>query len=208
MSLLRKITPIDCFASLNERANGLYPSHISRMDIHNTDNNIQKYLSQIELQDDHFLFISLPDYHWALDDFGYNTYGERRAQKILQSAFKRIFQKFHKDDFDHIFIFSDHGFKFDIEKRYSDEKMLVNTDRINPILFWRAKYQDNLIKDARLCSIADLMPTYEQIVNKTASHAHSLLSKPSKTFIVVEDHINFAPSINQNIEFMGSCLPK
>ena len=73
---------IDCFANPKERDIGLYPRHINDMKVHNKDLKMDKYLSELKLQKDHFLFLSIPDYHWAFDDFGYSLSGEKNYEVI------------------------------------------------------------------------------------------------------------------------------
>jgi hypothetical protein len=191
---------IDCYASPKERDTGLYPSHISDMNIHNKDCDLNKYLSELKLQNDHFLFVSIPDYHWAFDDFGYSVSGEKKAYKVTKSVFDIVFKNLNKDDFDHIFIFSDHGFKFTVERKREPKACMLDEDRTNSIMLHRTKGQESLVKNDKLCSIADLYPTYEAILGNHQTKNFSLLSDNEHKFIVLEDHINFAPSINQNIE--------
>ena len=191
---------IDCFANPKERGTGLYPSHISDMDVHNQDLDLNKYLSELKLQDDHFLFLSIPDYHWAFDDFGYTVSGEKKAYKVTKSVFDIVFKNFDKDDFDHIFIFSDHGFKFDAELKLEPKAYLLNEDRTNSIMMHRVKGQEGLIHNNKLCSLTDLYPTYEEILGINQTKSFSLLSNNEHKFIAIEDHVDFRPSINLNIE--------
>lgn len=191
---------IDCFSSPRERDTGLFPEHIAQMHIHNNDYDMDGYLSKIQLQDKHFVFVSIPDYHWAFDDFGYNTHGEKEAYKVTKSVYDIVFKNFDKDDFDHIFIFSDHGFKFNFERKLEDKKMMLNTDRTNCILLHKVKGQNELKTNHKLCSLADFYPTYQSILWQSSQMGFSLLEDKGRDFIVLEDHINFAPSINQNIE--------
>lgn len=191
---------IDCFASPKERDIGLYPSHINNMNVHNKDDDLNKYLSELKLQNDHFLFVSIPDYHLAFDDFGYSVSGEKKAYKVVKSVFDIVFNNLNKDDFDHIFIFSDHGFKFSVERKTEPKSYILNEDRTNSIMLHRTKGQESLVKNDKLCSLADLYPTYEAILGNHQTKNFSLLSDNEHKFIVLEDHINFAPSINQNIE--------
>ena len=170
------------------------------MNIHNIDHNLDKYLSQIQLQNDHFVYISTPDFHWALDDLGYNSYGENKAYLIIDSVLDIIFRNLKKDDFDHIFIYSDHGFKFDYESKLEDKRLLLNDDRTNVLLFHRSKSDDALQKDTRLCSLADMMPTFKQLLNEDTESECSIFNNNIRDYVVIEDHLNFAPSINQNIE--------
>jgi hypothetical protein len=191
---------IDCFANPKERFTGLYPSHISDMNVHNQDLDLDKYLSELKLQNDHFLFLSIPDYHWAFDDFGYTASGEKKAYKVTKSVFDIVFKNFNKDDFDHIFIFSDHGFKFDAELKLEPKAYLLNEDRTNSIMMHRVKGQEGLIHNDKLCSLTDLYPTYEEILGISQTKSFSLLSDNEHKFIAIEDHVDFRPSINLNIE--------
>lgn len=192
---------IDCFANPKERDTGLYPSHINDMNVHNKDLDLDKYLSELKLQNDHFLFLSIPDFHWAFDDFGYSVSGEKKAYKVIKkSVFDIVFKNLNKDDFDHIFIFSDHGFKFNVERKFEPKAYMLNEDRTNNIMIHRSKGQEDLIENNKLCSLADLYPTYEEILSANQPKGFSLLSDDEHEFIIIEDQINFTPSINQNTE--------
>ncbi len=198
---LEKQYKIDCFSSPKERDTGLFPEQISKMDIHNKDLDLNKYLSKLKLEENHFVFISIPDYHWAFDDFGYSTNGEKQAYKVIKNVWDIIFKNLNKDEFDHIFVFSDHGFKFSVERKLEPEAYMLNEDRTNIIMLHRQKAQSELFKRTKLCSLTDLYATYEDILNeKKSNKGISLLSEKEHDFIIVEDHIDFTPSINQNIE--------
>lgn len=194
---------INSFSSPNERANGLFPSQIATLDIHNESFNLEAYLSDIKLEQDHFLFISVPDFHLAFDDFGYNKKGEKDAYNIVQGTFDIVFSKFDKNDFDHIFIFSDHGFKFSLERKLEPIEHLINQDRSNNLLIHRKKYQDTLTYNHKLCSIADFFDTYKDLLGLKVKTSKSFLSKHDRDYVIIEDHISFQPKINQNIEIWG-----
>jgi hypothetical protein len=191
---------IDCFSSPRERDTGLFPEYIKKKNIHNIDNDMDKYLSTIKLEKNHFIFLSIPDYHWAFDDFGYSTNGEKKAYKLTKSVWDIVFKNFSKDDFDHIFIFSDHGFKFNAERKFEPNAFMLNEDRSNNILIHRVKNQNKLFTNNKLCSLTDFYATYEDILNKKTINGISLLSDNEHKYIILEDHIKFEPTINQNIE--------
>jgi hypothetical protein len=191
---------LDMFSALSEKTVGFFPEHIASQDIFNTDNNLEKYLNTITLNNDHFLFLGLSDYHWAFDDFGYTKEGEKKSYNIVKSAWDIIFERFHKDEFDHIFIFSDHGFKFNYERKKYSKEFLLNDDRTNIIMLHREKEKTNLDKNKKLCSIADIYPTYQQILGLETTEGISLLSNKERKYILSEDHKTFIPSVNQNIE--------
>tara|TARA_B100000925_G_C21973962_1_gene459215 strand:+ start:1 stop:1128 length:1128 start_codon:yes stop_codon:yes gene_type:complete len=194
---------VDCFVPPNVREIGMYPSHINEMNLHNKNIDLDNYLSELRLQKDHFLFLSIVDYHWAFDDFGFSASGEKKAYNIAKSVWDVIFKNFNKDDFDHIFIFSDHGFKFRVEAKLEPKAYMLNEDRTNVIMMHRQKGQEALVKNDKLCSLVDLYPTYQEILGTIQTKNFSLLSDNEPKFIVLEDHINFAPTINQNIELWG-----
>jgi len=200
---LEKNYKINCFSSPQERANGLFPNHIASLDIHNEKNNLEHYLSTLEMEEDNFLFISIPDFHLAFDDFGYNKKGEKEAYKLVKTSCDIVFSKFDKNDFDHIFIFSDHGFKFSLERKFEPLEHLINADRSNIILIHREKHQDILIKNTKLCSLGDLFDTYQDILGVKLKTNKSFLSKYERDYVIIEDHLSFKPKINQNIEIWG-----
>lgn len=197
---LEKKYKVDIFSSPQERENGLFPEHILNMNIHNKDLNMDQYLSELELEDDHCVFISIPDYHWAFDDFGYSTRGEKLSYREVKKAFDIVFNNLNKDDFDHIFIFSDHGFKFAAEWKVEPKSYLLNEDRTNVLMIHRSKGQNSQVMNDKLCSIADFYATYEDILGDDRRSGISLLSEDERNYVIAEDHINFTPEINQNIE--------
>jgi len=191
---------LDLYSSLNERTIGFFPEHISEMDIFNKDHDLEKYLNNITLEDKHFIFIGIPDYHWAFDDLGYTRQGEKESYKITKDVYDLVFKRFNKDDFDDIFIFSDHGFKFNYEIKKYPREFLLNDDRTNIIMLHRKKGQNELIKNDKLCSIADIYTTYEDILNIQKTNGVSLLSEEEREYVISEDHSDFTPTVNQNTE--------
>lgn len=191
---------LDLYSSLNERAIGFFPDHISNMDFFNKDHDLDKYLNNLTLEDKHFVFIGIPDYHWSFDDLGYTKQGEKESYEITKDVYDLIFKRFNKDDFDHIFIFSDHGFKFNYEMKKYPREFLLNDDRTNIIMLHHEKHQTDLITNNKLCSLTDLFATYQDILKVDISHGVNLLSQKEREFVISEDHVNFAPSVNQNIE--------
>ena len=190
---------ISMFSNPNERQTGLFPEHVSLMDIHNHDYDLNKYLSNIKLENDHLVFVSLPDFHWSFGDNGYSTYGEKIAYKDISQSFEMIFDNFDKDEFDHIFIFSDHGFKFRSELFYSPKYMLLNDDRTKILLIHREKGRStNFNINDKLCAITDIYPTVDYILNGKKTET-SLLNDSERGYVLIEDHLEFAPAVNQNI---------
>jgi len=200
---LEKEYALNIFSSPNEKKNGFLPKHISQMNIHNNNYDLAAYLANIKLKEDHFVFVSLPDYHWAFDDYGYSTKGEEKAYIETKRSYDVIFEQFNKDDFDHIFIFSDHGFKFLADYKMDDSLYMLDEDRTNSIMIHREKGENQLSKNTKLCSLCDVYASYQEILGDKISHGISLLDSQEHPFVIVEDHISFAPQVNQNIELWG-----
>ena len=196
---LEKKYKISMFSNPNERNTGMFPNHITEMDIHNHDFDLKSYLNEIKLTKNHLLFISLPDFHWSFDDNGYTTYGESKAYYDINKSFEIVFQQYNKDDFDHIFVFSDHGFKFNHEIRFQKKFMLLDEDRTNVLMIHRKKGERIIRIDNKLCGLSQVYPSVDYILNNRSDKEALQKSKP-KNYIAVEDHINFYPKVNQNIE--------
>lgn len=197
---LEKEYKMTFFSNPNERETGVFPEHISNLDIHNNSYDLNQYLSDVKLEENHFVFVGLPDFHWSFDDNSYTVHGEQQAYKDIQKSFDVIFNNFDKDDFDHIFLFSDHGFKFNHEYKRQKKYLLLNEDRTNILMIHRKKGEEDIVYDNKLCSIADIYPTMQNILQDKILDGVSLLSEKRREYIIIEDHLDFAPSVNQNIE--------
>jgi len=183
------------FSNPNERRTGMFSENISQLGIHNEDYNLDKYLKNIKLKENHFLFISFPDFHWAIDDFGANTYGEKKGYEIISRNLDIIFKNINKDDLDHLFIFSDHGFKLKSEIKKQPTFQILNSDRTNSILFHRKKKENEIQFSEKLCGITQFYSTLNDLLHKTKSK-NSFLSGKSKDYIIIEDFLNFGQAIN------------
>lgn len=203
---IEKNYEMNFFSNPNERDTGIFPEKISSMNIHNKDYNLKKYLSDIKLKEDHLIFIGLPDYHWALDDNGFTHYGEKTAEKEISETLKIIFKILNKDDFDHIFIFSDHGFKFVYEYQKQPNFMLINDDRTQILLMHKSKNsQNDIVIDDTLLSITDIYLAVKNILNNQQIK-NSKLFDNNREYVVIEDHSNFDSTVNQNIEIWGLAM--
>ena len=197
---LEKDYKIDLLSDPRERAIGLFPENISNMTVHNSDYyDIDQYLDEIVIEDDHFIMLCLPQFHWTLDALGASENGEKHALNDISLAFNKVFNKLDKDIFDHIFVFSDHGFKFTHEVRMSPDFMLLNEDRTHTVLIHRKKFDSKLTFNDKLCSLADIYPTFEELLGNNPNGL-SLFSEKVREYIVIEDNIKFNPEVNQNIE--------
>ena len=190
---------IDALSDPRERAVGLFPKNVSHLDIHNDKYDINKFTDSLEISDNHMVFISLPQFHWTFDAYGATYNAEKIAIEDVTNSLSQVFSNLDKNLFDHIFIFSDHGFKFLHQIKLEPKYLLLNDDRIQTVMIHRKKFQENIEFDNTLTSVEDLFPTISEILDGRSS-GFSLFAKNNRKNIVIEDHIQFMPEINQNIE--------
>ena len=60
-------------------------------------------------------FLTLDDYHWAIDDYGATHKAVKIGHNIISNVLNTFFRTHSYDEFDHIFFFSDHGHKLENE---------------------------------------------------------------------------------------------
>jgi len=193
---------ITCFSNPNERKTGLFPQGMNLYAEHNDNFDLKGYLSDIQLKKDHLVFISIPDYHWSLQDWSYSSKGESEAIIETSYSIDLIFDSLNKDDFDHIFLFSDHGFKFSMERRTEPQFEFINRDRTNIFLLHREKGQTELTFNDKFSSIKDIKTSVDSMFNKEGRY--SLLSGEERDYIIIEDHYStLAPTVNQNLDLWG-----
>ena len=110
-----------------------------------------------------------------------------------------VFDHLHKDDFDHIFIFSDHGFKFNAQFYVEESFKFLNRDRTNIFMFYRKKRDHGIRYQNKLCSIQDLSHTVSDIFG--LENSFSLLNDSERDYVVIEDHLSYsAPKVNQDVD--------
>lgn len=176
---------------------GFLPQHI--------ENHIENYTTLQQAvdaskqnlnQENLFLFFNLEDYHWAVDASNNDAYTSNyEGQNHLSECFNIIFSKLCINNFDYIFIFSDHGCQFSNEK-YAKQCYKLYDDRTRILMFLHKKNDIDIIKKYELTSILDVFPTIQQILSVKPfqdSDGESLFELQNKRFIVFEDHGIFKP---------------
>ena len=187
------------FSNPNERNGGLFPPGIESIGFHNEDYDMDNYLSKLDLTDNHLVFLSIPDYHWALTDWSYTKKGETVAITETHKSLDIVFKNLNKDDFDHIFIFSDHGFKFNFQLKTEENYKFLNRDRTNIFMFYRKKGDQGISYQNKLCSIQDLSHSVNDIFG--LENSFSLLNDSERGYVVIEDHLSISgPKVNQDID--------
>lgn len=168
--------------------------------------NIEKFTSNI-LQStcDEMDFLTLDDYHWAIDDYGATHKAVKIGHNIISNVLNTFFRTHSYDEFDHIFFFSDHGHKLENEIALMESALeLLRDDRAKILMVHRSKRNSGLSIDNRLCSIQDLYATILSIFHLNYDHRDSLsLLSTSKSdvhdHLIIEDHADFTVSLNQVI---------
>jgi len=165
------------------------------------DGTIQDFCNSITIKDDSFTFFYIPDLHYYLDNYGYTQKHLINGTKLCASLLENIFDRYDKDTFDYICIFSDHGFRYEQVKN----DYLLDTDRVRTTMFIRKKGEKLVSVDNRLCSNLDLMPTVCEMANlKCPSNLDgvSILSNYHE-YVLLEDHEDFSVKLGQTIEHWG-----
>ena len=137
--LLEQGFNLSFFNNPNEKRNGVFPPGFNSIGTHNPDLNLKKFLQGLEVKDKSLVYVALSDLHWAVDDFVcYPRFVKRGHRKVANSL--RILRNSLKlDDFDHVFVFSDHGFKLRNELSKEPAYMLLNKARTNTFLLHKKK---------------------------------------------------------------------
>jgi hypothetical protein len=191
---------LNFFSNPNERANGLFPEKISKMgDIHNTSFDLKNFVENTIIADNQLLFISLPDLHFSMDDIGYNTLGEYYGYYNVLKSLKIIFNKFDKNIFDNILIFSDHGYKYKSQLLFQSRNYLLNKDRTQTFLFSRNKFDKNLKYCNNLLALSDVFHVYNKLTLDCKVDLTKKLMFVERESVLIEDHIKFNNEYGQII---------
>ncbi len=149
---------------------------------------IEEYLKKEYSQKKILNFIGLELAHEIRDNFGGEIADNiilEKSGKFLQECFKDI----SLDNYDYVFIFSDHGYK----KSLNNSIDMIDDDRSNILLFMRKKYEKKLRIDNKLRGIFDIYATLNEILklNIKDIKGKSLLSTSGHDYIVIEDYKNW-----------------
>lgn len=191
------------FTNPNEKVLGCLPPKYDEIGKHNIDLDLDKFVESIDLSKDNiFAHIALTDFHWALDDYGANEIGVANGLRILYESISNIFKIIPSDVFDYIFVFSDHGFKFQKEYDTEDKIYMLNRDRSNVLMFIHEKGKNHFGYNDKLCSLVDVYPTIMGMINHPYNgYGNSLFSDKEPAYIIADEHGSFLPEASQKIEY-------
>lgn len=178
---------INCFSNPKERSIGLFPSTDSPNVIHNEEMDLSLFLQKIVLQKKHLTYIALPDFHWAIDDFGATVRGEKFGNSRVLSCMNILNRFGNVDKYDHVFFFSDHGFKFLSEFQSEQEFDFVNADRTNVIFHYRNSHDKYFSSNKELTTLTDFLPSFKRLIKNGSN-----FELPKRSYITVEDYYSIA----------------
>lgn len=191
------------FTNPNEKILGVLPPNYENIGIHNEDLDLRKFLNKIDMNKENiYVHIVLSDFHWALDDYSACGEGVDIGLRILKESINTIFDMIPSQKFDYIMIFSDHGFKYNIEYQNEEKQYLLNRDRSNTLMYFKTPKDDIFKINSKLCSLIDVYPTICGLIDKDYSgKGYSLLEDDEPDFIISEEHGSFRPQVGQRIEY-------
>lgn len=159
------------------------------------------------------IFLGIEDFHLIGNAKGFNDKTFQLGKEKIGKTLNAFFKLMDKDEFDYIFIFSDHGCKKDNEKE--NELSSLYPDRTKIYLQVRKKDEIELKFDKSLKSICDLYPTLLDIFNINYSReglfGENLFKSNSERVILIEGNkkyrqpyetINIWSAINRNYIFI------
>lgn len=148
------------------KAWGVIPSDFENVNI--VDYKDNKHIDAIKLfkyklkNENVFGFFSFDDYHTAYDDHGMSKEAKNIGEKHVISSLKMFFNEIDKNEFDYIYIFSDHGNKDswgDWDKLVNNRLNILDNDRSQIVLFVHKKGDDKLLINDSPKEIIDLLPS-------------------------------------------------
>ena len=152
------------------RATGLFPEWFSEDPCHNKDFDLDGFIvrenEEICKANSHLTFVSIPDFHWAFDDYGYSRQGESYAFKQVALTLRKLLKNLDTDAYDDIFIFSDHGYKLVGESQTQSSELMLDQDRTNVLMLHKSRENSVLSFDDRLLSLADFLPSFKAAYNR------------------------------------------
>jgi len=188
---------------------GFFPKR--NKDSMNLYHKLDDALSSPELESENLLFFAaLDDCHFAIDDHGQNEKAHFIGQKHLSNSFEKIFNKFDKDDFDSIVIFSDHGCKLGFKENYKEKPIdKLNSDRTQIVMHVRSKGEHSVIQNNKLSSIMDVFPFFCDKLNFVPNQLDgiSFFSNIQHKEIVIEDCSSFSPTLYNSYDIWSVRTP-
>ena len=103
------------------------------------------------------------------------------------------------EEFDHVFLFYDHGFKFTHEIRMTEPYRILDEDRTNVLFLHKQKGQKQITVNDTLCSLIDFKSLCVDILNENLNGKENY-TLPEREHIIIEDHSTFNVNITTPID--------
>ena len=152
---------------------------------------------------DLFLFIDLPDYHKAVDDYAGLRAADKKGLSVLGNSLEYLSDSLEFDGFDHIYMFSDHGCMLYNDRFDQRDLEFLGDDRAKIVMFHHEKGDECISVNTKLISIMDLFPSLVMKIDKTinlheldGSCNFEVDSTSGEEYIVLEDHGTIVNSVN------------
>lgn len=182
-----------------ERKCGIFPRFVKDNNTHNTKYSIVEFFKKLTISEKHVIFACFPQFHWTLSAIGASTFGEKIGYKNLSNALYEMERHIDLEEFDHIFMFSDHGFKLSYETRFNYEYMNLNEDRTNVLFLHKRKGIKNVKINESLCSLTDFNGMICDLLKSDNLNSEGI-ELPRRRYITIEDHLSFNVGVTDVIE--------
>lgn len=158
-------------------------------------------LDNIDLKDNSFTFVDIPDVHHVLDDFGALKKSVEKAHIQLKNSLDYLFKKISYDDFDKIIYFSDHGHMLKTERVLDfDDEHFIGDARSRIFFYEKSRDDDNFRLNNTFSSIAYFSAYLSKTLNLEGNYdfGNKYIDTPEKNLkILIEDFKSVRSGINQ-----------
>ena len=182
-----------------ERLCGVFPQFVLDKFSHNERYSVHDFFKNLKLKENHLVFACFPQFHWTLNSIGASTFGERQGYRDISYAFDTMLNSIDIEEFDHVILFSDHGFKLACELRKNAPYRILDEDRTNVLFLHKQKGQKQISVNDTLCSLIDFKSLCADILNENLNK-NGTYSLPEKKYVIIEDHSSFNVGITDSIE--------
>ena len=154
---------------------------------------LDDFLKKGNFSDSSLSFVGTPDMHTAICDYYATDYAFRKGDEVVGLLFRNYITEDFVSQFDYTIIFSDHGYQTEDEHNKMKSPIELLDDGRNQLFMFIHKKEDHGIKtDDRLASMTDLYATIESLIGcEEMRQGYSLLGKPKREMLHVEDHQDF-----------------
>lgn len=155
--------------------------------------DLDSFFANASCSDNSVSFIGYPDLHTAIFDYHSTELSLKKGWNILQLFFDKYISRDYIDNFDYVFVYSDHGMGLAAEMHNMKTKLeLLNDGRSRILTFVHRKGDAGITIDNRLASIVDIYSTIEKLTGGyDMRDGYDLIEEPKRTVVHVEDHEDF-----------------